>query len=69
MRVTGDWGWSEVPDGIVQAAVMIARNYMARRASPKQMGSSFTGAEVDMASFMDIDIEELLSDYRLPEAA
>ena len=69
MRVTGDWGWSSVPDGIVQAAVMIARNYMARRASPKQMGSSFTGAEVDMASFMDIDIEELLSDYRLPEAA
>ena len=69
MRVTGDWGWTTVPDGIVQAAVMIAANYMARRASPKQSGSSFTAGDTDLASFLDIDIEELLTDYRLPEVA
>ena len=69
VRVTGDWGWSEVPDSISQAAIMIAANYMARRASPKQVGSSFTGTETDLGSFFDIDIEELLTDYRLPEAA
>ena len=68
VRITGNWGWSEpYPAGVVQAAVMIAANYLARRGSPKQVGTSFTGTETELGTFMDVDIEELLMDYRLPD--
>ena len=68
LRIMGNWGWSEpYPAGVVQAAMMIASNYMARRGSPKKVASSFTGQENDLGTFMDVDIEELLMDFRLPD--
>ena len=67
VRITGDWEWEEVPDTAQQATIMEAAKLLARAGSPKQVGSSFAGTETNLADFMDLDIEELISDLRVPD--
>ena len=69
LRITGDWGFSTVPASIEQATIMLSANLLARAQSPKQIGSSFTGAEADLGSYLDMDIRELCDDYKVGTAA
>ena len=69
LRITGDWGWEEVPPAIQQATIMEAAKLLARSQSPKQVGSSFTGTETNLADFMDFDILSLVDDFKLPQVA
>ena len=65
LRITGDWEFETVPDSVAQAAIMLSANLLSRAQSPKKVGTSFTGSEVDLGSFYDFDIMELVNDYKL----
>lgn len=65
LRVTATWGFPEVPEAIEQATLMLSANLLARAQSPKQVGSSFTGTEIDLGGFYDLDIMELTNDYKV----
>ena len=64
LRVTGTWGFATIPEAIEQATLMLSANLLARAQSPKQVGSSFTGTEIDLGGFYDMDIMELTNDYK-----
>ena len=64
VKITGDWGWREVPSSIEQAALMLAANYLARAQSPKRTGTGIEGTDVDLGGFLDMDIMGLLDDYK-----
>ena len=65
LKVTATWGFPEVPEAIEQATLMLSANLLARAQSPKQVGSSFTGTEIDLGGFYDMDIMELTNDYKI----
>ena len=64
VRITGDWEFETVPPSIEQATLMLAAKLLARAQSPKQVATSFTGAEVDFGSYFDFDIMELVNDFK-----
>ena len=65
LRVTATWGFPSIPEAIEQATLMLSANLLARAQSPKQVGSSFTGTEIDLGSFYDMDIMELTNDFKV----
>ena len=64
LQVTATWGFPEIPPAIEQATLMLSSNLLARAQSPKQIGSSFQGAEVNLGGLYDMDIWELTNDYK-----
>ena len=65
LRVTATWGFETIPEAIEQATLMLSANLLARAQSPKQVGSSFTGTEIDLGGFYDMDIMELTNDFKI----
>jgi hypothetical protein len=62
VRVTARWGWPSVPDGVAQAAALLAARLYRRKDSPEGvLGSSEWGA-VRVARF-DPDVEGLIAPY------
>lgn len=62
VRVTARWGWPSVPDGVAQAAALLAARLYRRKDSPEGvLGSSEWGA-VRVSRF-DPDVEGLIAPY------
>ena len=65
LRVTATWGFPSIPEAIEQATLMLSASLLSRAQSPKQVGSSYTGTEIDLGSFYDMDIMELTNDFKV----
>jgi hypothetical protein len=64
VRITGRWGWPAIPDGVKQAATLLAARLYRRRDSPEGvLGSSEWGAL--RVSRFDPDVETLIAPYIL----
>jgi hypothetical protein len=64
VRVTARWGWPSVPDGITQAAALLAARLYRRKDSPQGvLGSAEWG--VARVSRFDPDVENLIAPYIL----
>jgi hypothetical protein len=64
IRVTARWGWPSVPDGVAQAAALLAARLYRRKDSPQGvLGSAEWG--VARVSRFDPDVESLIAPYIL----
>lgn len=62
--VTGVWGWSAIPDPVVQACLLQANRFFVRRHSPYGIaGSPDTGSEMRLLSRVDPDVAVALGPY------
>lgn len=65
VRVTGLWGWTEVPDAIVQATLLQASRLLMRRNAPFGVaGSPETGSELRLLAKVDPDVEVALRPFK-----
>jgi hypothetical protein len=64
-RVTADWGWPAVPDGIAEATLLLANRRFMRRDSPEGVAGWAQDGPVRVSRF-DPDIEDLVGPYVLP---
>jgi hypothetical protein len=65
VQVTALFGWSQVPTAIVQATLIQAARFMARRDSPYGVtGSPDNGGELRLLSKVDPDVAVMLRPYR-----
>lgn len=65
VRVTARWGWSAVPDTVVEATLLQASRYASRRDSP--YGIAGTGEQTPglrLQAKVDPDVESMLRPYR-----
>lgn len=61
VRVTALFGWTAVPDEVVQACLMqAARNYKRRDAAFGVAGSPEMGSELRLLTKLDVDVQVLL---------
>lgn len=64
VTVTALWGWTSVPDAVVQATLMQASRLLARRDSPYGVaGSPEAGSEIRLLARVDPDVAVLLRHY------
>jgi hypothetical protein len=64
VTVTGVWGWSAVPDSIVQACLLQASRFLVRRHSPYGVaGSPTEGSEVRLLARLDPDVAVAVRTY------
>lgn len=62
VKITGLWGWSAVPDVVVQATTLQASRLSWRRGAPAGVaGSPETGSEVRLLAKLDPDVAVVLS--------
>lgn len=61
-RVTAEWGWPSVPDGIVEATLLLANRRFMRRDSPEGVSGWSTDGPVRVSRF-DPDIEDLVQPF------
>lgn len=65
VAVTARWGWTTIPPTIVQATLMQASRFLARRDSPYGVtGSADQGGELRLLAKVDPDVETMLRPYR-----
>lgn len=65
IRVTATWGWSEVPDVVVQATILQATRLFRRKDAPFGVaGSPEVGSEVRLLSRLDPDVALLVAPLR-----
>lgn len=70
VKITARWGWSAVPDTVVQATLLQASRLVARRDSPFGVaGSPDAGNELRLLAKVDPDVEVMLRNYRRPWGA
>lgn len=63
-RVTAKWGWAAVPDTVVQACLLQASRFWARRFSPYGIaGSPDVGSELRLLSRVDPDVDLMLRPF------
>jgi hypothetical protein len=64
VQVTATWGWTEVPDAIVQATLLQASRFLVRRDSPFGIaGSPDTGSEMRLLAKVDPDVAVIIQPY------
>jgi len=64
VKVTGAWGWPEVPPTIHQACLLQASRLLARRDAPFGIaGSAETGSEMRLLAKVDPDVEAMLRPF------
>lgn len=65
VAVTARWGWTSVPDTVVQATLLQASRLVARRDSPFGVaGSPDAGNELRLLARVDPDVEVALRPFR-----
>lgn len=65
VKITARWGWSAVPDTVVQATLLQASRLVARRDSPFGVaGSPQAGSELRLLAKVDPDVEVALRPFR-----
>lgn len=65
IRLTGQWGWTSVPDPIRQAAIIQASRFLSRRDAPFGVaGSPDAGSEMRLLARLDPDVQVAISAYR-----
>lgn len=66
VRVTGQFGWTAVPDTVKQATLLQASRVFTRRDAPFGIaGSPDQGSEMRLLAKLDPDVQVMLADYRL----
>lgn len=69
VAVTALWGWTAVPDAVVQAAVLQTSRLLKRRDAPFGVaGSPELGSEMRLLAKVDPDVAVVLHGYRRPRA-
>jgi len=64
VKVTGLWGWQQVPLTIQEACLIQASRYWARRNSPYGIaGSPDMGSEMRLLNKLDPDVQHMLASY------
>jgi hypothetical protein len=64
IAVTGTWGWTDVPTPIVQATLLQASRFLARRQAPFGVaGSPELGSEMRLLAKVDPDVAVALGPY------
>jgi hypothetical protein len=64
VRVTARWGWPAVPDGVTQAAALLAARLYRRKDSPQGILGSADWGVIRVSRF-DPDVESLIAPYIL----
>lgn len=65
VQVSATFGWSEVPESIVQATLLQASRFFARRQAPFGVaGSPEVGSEMRLLNRVDPDVEVSVGPYR-----
>lgn len=64
IEVDAQWGWSAVPQGVVEANLLMAARLYRRRDSPDGIVSGFEGAPVRVSWMLDPDAKRQLAPYR-----
>jgi hypothetical protein len=65
LRVTALWGWTAVPDPILEATLLQASRFATRRSSPYGVaGSPDMGNELRLLSKLDPDVKMMLVPFR-----
>lgn len=64
IRVTARWGWPGVPDGVTQAAALLAARLYRRKDSPQGVLGSADWGVIRVSRF-DPDVESLIAPYIL----
>lgn len=65
VAITALWGWTAVPDPIVQATLLQANRLFARRTSPYGVaGSPDVGSELRLLARLDPDVAVAVGPYR-----
>lgn len=64
LRVAANWGWSAVPNDVVEATYLRGMQIFRRNDSPEGVIAGFEGNPVRVSRFKDPDIESMLKDYR-----
>lgn len=67
LRVTGQPGWAETPDDIIEACLLIATRLYKRKDSP--LGVAGFGDMGALRVSYDADIDEIITDYTRPVIA
>jgi hypothetical protein len=65
VRITGIWGWPDVPEPVHQACLLQASRVMKRRNSPEGItgfGNEF--GHIRVSNRLDVDVQLLLDPYR-----
>ncbi len=65
VRVTANWGWPAVPDGIVEATLLLANRRFKRKDSPEGVSGWAAEGAVRVSRF-DPDIEDLVEPFLAP---
>jgi hypothetical protein len=65
VQVTARWGWPAVPDGVAQAALLLAARLYRRKDSPQGVLGSADWGTIRVSRF-DPDVDALLEPYILP---
>lgn len=66
VRVTAKWGWPAVPDDVLEACyIQAARVYKRRESAEGVLGNADFGL-VRVGSRLDPDVEQMLTDLKLP---
>lgn len=63
IEVTARWGWSSVPDAIVEATYLRGMQIFRRRDSPEGVLGGFEGVPVRVNSKLDPDLTRMVRDY------
>jgi hypothetical protein len=67
VAVSGNFGWTAVPDAVVQATMIQAARINKRRDSPFGVaGSPQDGSELRLLAKLDPDVQVLLAGYKRP---
>jgi len=65
VQIVGVWGWAAVPAAVKQATLIQAARYFRRKDSPYGVaGSANIAAPATMSGQLDVDVQDLLIDYR-----
>lgn len=65
LTASGLWGWTGVPDTIVQATLLQAARVFMRRTAPfGVLGSPDLTSEIRLSARLDVDVQVMLAAYR-----